>query len=332
MCFSPTSLKPFYHNLTQSFSLIIPSTSQSYCDICYNLTHVTTKCPLQAHTHKWRMPNRGMLKRAILIIGLPLERIVSHRTENCSKWIVRVADFWNQTRTPVSPNQDTKPLRPRNLACECQQTSTFDNRAQPKHRQFAAPALQTVRIQAENKPFELAATNQETLLCRKSYLFPAARTTLKTRLWRKIKAAIVLLKPLGFPAESTNIASTVKSNYKLCNAYRISVSAMPAVNLLFDTEVCKSLVCQSLILQKWTSHIKYKDVPQLRTAIKQQLFLDILLLLRPHRGNLSTNVWVGVAPHRAVHVLLETRSLVTLIAQSSLRSVTKFPGNHNSSL
>lgn len=105
------------------------------------------------------------------------------------------------------------------LESKGQRIRTLYNPTRLKHAQFAAPALPTVRSEAENKLMGSNFTKPRTMPHGASYHFPPVKKTTRNHLKCNDNVTVLLSKPLEFPMKSADIAFTVRLTYKLYIPY-----------------------------------------------------------------------------------------------------------------
>lgn len=131
----------------------------------------------------------------------------------------------------------------------------------------------------------------------------------------RIEEQLVSLKtPLDFPSGNANIHFAARPTCHFKISYGITATLMRIAHGLFDTGAVVNLIQSSMIPTSWAHHIKRDGLPTLRTATKQLLLLNGLILLHLRIGDLNTRVWFGVAPWLAFDVLLGTAFIDRLCA------------------
>lgn len=120
------------------------------------------------------------------------------------------------------------------------------------------------------------------------------------------KRAVSLAKPLAFPLQLCNIAPTAKPTYNLWVPYEPTKTVMRTATCLIYTGAVGNLTNSPVIAEKWRNRVKRKKVPTLRTATKQQLPLEQLIVLHLCLGHLNTHIRFRMSQNLAVDELLET--------------------------
>lgn len=132
-------------------------------------------------------------------------------------------------RAPASFGQNATPLLHKKLGQQVSQKSVRNQSTPSSPVLCVPPASWTVHKRVKNIDNGSADIKQETPHKCKSHLLLIVQLATKSCHARTSEATVLLLKPLNFATESTDIAFTAKPTSKLCISYGFIHTVTPSV-------------------------------------------------------------------------------------------------------
>lgn len=121
------------------------------------------------------------------------------------------------------------------------------------------------------------------------------------------------------------MVAMAKLTYKIW--YDKSVKEFHTVVALFYTAASVTLISSALIPPKWRNSMK-QSLTRLRTATKQQLQIEGIVLLHLRLGDLYTWVWFSIESELIVNMVLVT-AFIDILIRGIFSSKGKFVPRHS---